>query len=227
LPPVTVLGVIPARGGSKAVPRKNLQPLGGVPLIVHTIRAAAAASSLDRFLVTTDDDEIAAVAESHGAEVVRRPAELATDESSTEVALIHAVESAGEPQPEWVVTLEPTSPLRSPRLIDECVAKAIGLGADAVMTVVETRSIYGRLDGGAFTPLSPGQARRRQDREPLYRESSTVYVTRTAHLLRTSSVLADPTYAVVVPEEEAVDVNTALDLAVAEALLLQRPGVQA
>lgn len=217
------LAVIPARGGSKGLPRKNLAPLAGVPLLVHTIRAAQAARSLDRTVVSTDDAEIAAVAREAGAEVVERPAALAGDDSRTEEALTHAVEALGEPRPAIVVTLEPTSPLRTARLIDECVALLEAKGAASVLTVTEDRSVFGRLEDGRFRHLEPGQPRLRQLREPLYRESSTVYVTRTESLVTGGSVLAEPVYAVVVSPEEAVDVNSELDLLVAEAILRRRP----
>jgi len=220
------LAVIPARGGSKGLPRKNLALVAGEPLIVHTIRAARAATTVDRVVVSTDDAEIAETARGAGAEVVLRPDRLAADDSPTEDALLHALEDLGT-DPELVVTLEPTSPLRTPELIDACVHLARERDADAVITVTETRSIYGRLDGETFRPLFDGQARRRQLREPLYAESSTVYVTRTAHLRKTRSVVGPRVYALVVPEEQALDVNTAHDLAVADALLtaarLERP----
>jgi CMP-N,N'-diacetyllegionaminic acid synthase len=215
---VRALGVIPARGGSKEIPGKNTRPLAGEPLLVHTIRAAQAATQLDRVVVSTDSDEIAAIAETAGAEVVRRPAELAADESRTEDALIHALEALSV-SPEYVVTLEPTSPLRTPELIDACVELAIAENADAVITVAETRELLGRLDGNRFEYLEPGQPRRRQDRKPLFRESSTVYVTRTSSLREHRSVLAERLYAVVVPEDQGVDINTPLDFIVAEAVI--------
>lgn len=216
-----VLAVIPARGGSKGVPGKNLKPLAGEPLVVHAIRAAQAAARLDRVVVSTDSDEIAAVAEAAGAEVVRRPAELAADASPTEEALIHALETLGE-SPDYVVTLEPTSPLRTPELIDACVELAIREDADSVITVVETRELLGRLDGARFSYLEPGQRRRRQERLPLHRESSTVYVTRTSVLLDQRSVLGERLFALVAPEEQAVDINTPFDFLVAEALVRAR-----
>ena len=219
---MSVVGIVPARGGSRAVPRKNLAPVAGEPLIVHTIRAALAAGSIDRLVVSTDDDEIAEVALAAGAEVVKRPAELALDESTTEEALLHALDILGPPEPAYVVTLEPTSPLRTSALIDDCVRLAQERGADAVMTVSETRAIHGRLEEGRFIPLERGQPRRRQLRAPLYRESSTVYVTRTAYLRDTRSVVGDRVYALVVPEEEAIDINSELDLVVADALLRRR-----
>jgi CMP-N-acetylneuraminic acid synthetase len=216
---VSVLCVVPARRGSKGIPQKNLAELAGEPLIVHTLRAALAATTLDRVVVSTDDEEIAAVALSAGAEVVNRPAHLAGDDSPTEDALLHALETLGPPEPEYVVTLEPTSPLRKAQTIDACVRRAFELGANAVIAVAETREVLGRLEDGVFVPLDPNAPRRRQLRAPLYRETGVAYVTRTAHLRATHSVFAGPLYAVVVPEEETLDVNTKLDLLVASAAL--------
>jgi CMP-N,N'-diacetyllegionaminic acid synthase len=223
---VIALGIIPARGGSKQVPRKNLRLLAGKPLLVHTVEAALASRRLDRLAVSTDSDEIADVALAAGAEVVRRPPELATDVSPTEDALIHSVKSLAI-APLYVVTLEPTSPLRRPETIDECIERALDLQADAILTVVRTTDCFGRVVGGVFQHLEPGQPRRRQDRAALYRESSTVYVTRTTHLFKARSVLAESTFAVEVAETEALDINTEHDLEVAEALLQVRARARA
>ena len=221
---MTALGVIPARGGSKGIPRKNLAPIGGEPLVARAVRIALQARLLDRLVVSTDDDEIAAVAAAAGAEIVRRPAELASDAVPTEAALIHALDSIDGTEPTWTVTLEPTSPFRTAELIDRCIELAEEKSADAVITVSPTTDVVGMLADGVFVPLLPDAPRRRQLRQPLYRESSTVYVTRTTHLRATKSVLADPLYAVTVSEEDAVDVNEEPDLAIVEAMLARRAG---
>ncbi|MEX5216601.1 MAG: acylneuraminate cytidylyltransferase family protein [Nitrospira sp.] len=218
-----VLAVIPARGGSRSIPFKNIKPLAGKPLLAYTIDAAKRSRHLDRCVVSTDHDEIAKVAAAHGAEVIRRPPEYATDEAPTELALLHAVgelRQAGY-RPDYVVTLEPTSPLRTAELIDRCIESAMNrIEADCVMTVTETRKCYGRILEGRFEYLFPDQPRRRQDRTPLYEESSTVYVTRTGALERHRSVLGVVRYAVVVDDpREAIDINEPLDFILAEAAL--------
>jgi CMP-N,N'-diacetyllegionaminic acid synthase len=215
---VSVLAVIPARGGSKGVPGKNLALVGGEELVARAVRIARAAATIDRVVVSTDSPEIAKVAAAAGAEVVARPSDLADDAAPTEAALLHALDTLGGPDPEYVVTLEPTTPLRTSDTIDACVRRAREIGADALITVAETRDVLGRLEAGVFEPLEPGQPRRRQLRAPLYREAGTVYLTRTAHLRATGSVLADTIYAVVVPEKQALDVNGPIDLVVARAL---------
>lgn len=218
-----VLAVIPARGGSRAIPLKNIRPLAGKPLLAYTIEAAKQSRYLDRCVVSTDHDHIANVAAGYGVEVIRRPSEYATDEAPTELALLHAVEmmKASGYRPDFVVTLEPTSPFRTARLIDRCIELAIGhADADCVMTVTETRKCYGRLLEGRFEYLFPDQPRRRQDRTPLYEESSTVYVTRTSALERDRSVIGHVRYGVVVENpREAIDINEPMDLLIAEATL--------
>lgn len=223
---MNILGVIPARGGSKGIPRKNIQPLAGRPLLEYTIGAARGSRYLNRLVVSTDDAEIQAVAEALGVHVIQRPAQYSTDSSRTEAALLHVCDVLLQEEryePELVVTLEPTSPLRSSALIDRCIETLLARpDGDSLLTVTETRACYGRLREGRFEYLFPGQPRRRQEREPLYKESSTVYVTRTGTLRAKQSVLGDRLYAVVAEEGEAIDINTPLDLAIAEAIVLRR-----
>lgn len=222
---MNILGVIPARGGSKGVPRKNLRALGGKPLLAHSIEAARASKGLTRVVVSTEDEEITLVAKAHGSEVVQRPAELARDDSLTEPVLLHAVDQLAAEgfRADAVATLEPASPLRSARLIDACVGRLLRGDCDAVLTVVETRACYGRLlPGDRFEHLVPGQPRRRQLRQPLYEESSAVYVTLVDALRRAGSVLGTNPVAVVAEAAEAIDINTELDLAIAEGMLAHR-----
>ena len=133
------IGVIPARGGSTRVPRKNLHLLGGLPLIAHSILAARAATELDRVIVSTDDDEIAAVAEQHGAEVpFRRPADIAASETPDLPVFQHALGWLAERQdyrPEFVIHLRPTQPFRPPGMIDQVVRLLRASGADCVKSL--------------------------------------------------------------------------------------------
>lgn len=219
---MSVLAVIPARGGSKGIPKKNIAPLAGRPLIAYTIEAARAARRIDRCVVSTDDAEIAAVAQQLGAEVIERPAELASDDARTEAALLHAVDAvkaADGFDADIVVTLEPTSPLRTAALIDCCVESVLESDADSALTVIETRECLGTMRDGYFEYLVKNQPRRRQDREPLYKESSTVYVTKTETLRRLGSVCGERPLAIIVDPEEAIDINAPFDLVVAEAAI--------
>jgi len=219
------LGVIPARGGSKSIPLKNIVPLCGKPLLAYTIEAALAAGCLSSLVVSTDHDKIAAVAEHYGASVIWRPEALATDEAPTEQALIHALETIAAERgdmPGMVLTLEPTSPFRTAGTIQRCVAMLADTGVDSVVGVVATHGCYGRIIDGRFEHLIPNQPRRRQDREALYKESSTIYGTRSNVLLAGKSVLGERPCPLIVEPEEAIDINTPLDLTIAEALMKPR-----
>ena len=117
-----VLAVIPARGGSKRTPRKNIKPFRGKPLIAWTIEAARGSQYIDMALVSTEDAEIATVADSLGSYVIERPAELATDTAANEDVMRHALTE--HPDHEWIVLLQPTSPLRTTEDIDRCIKLA-------------------------------------------------------------------------------------------------------
>ena len=221
--PHNTLAIIPARGGSKSVPRKNIALLNGKPLIYYTIAEAKNSRYVSKFVVSTDDEEIAGIASGFGAEVIMRPAEMATDEARTEPALIHVLEVLKDREgyrPDIVLTLEPTSPLRSAALIDRCVEMLAESDADAVITVVETSALVGRIaEDARFKYLIPNQPRRRQERELMYRESSTVYATKTEVILKTNSVLGKELRTVIADPIEAIDINEPIDLAIAAAVM--------
>lgn len=126
-----ILGLIPARGGSKGVPRKNIRTINGKPLIAWTIEKARASKLLDRVVVSTEDEEIAQVARVYGAEVLKRPAELANDIASTQEVMVHALQYCSA---DILVLLQPTSPCRSDGLIDACIEEFLSEGYDSLAT---------------------------------------------------------------------------------------------
>lgn len=220
----TFLAVVPARGGSKSVPGKNVRPLAGRPLLHWTLDQIAGVPEIDRAVVSTDDAAIAEAARAQGGEVVDRPAELATDTAPTEWALLQALDdlAAEGARFDYVMVLEPTSPFRTPATIRRCMRRIVERDADSLMTVTETRANIGRLEDGVFRPLVPDAPRRRQERQPFHVESSTVYVARTGFLRETGSLVSAGWLAEVVPDEEAHDINTPEDFLVAEALMAAR-----
>lgn len=188
-----ILALIPARGGSKGLRRKNLAPLGGLPLLAHTLLQARRAQRVGRVVVSTEDAEIAAVARHWGADVVERPAELASDEATSESALAHALDTlaAGGYEPELVVFLQCTSPLRTPDEVDRAVDTLEREGADSLLSVVPLDGfVWSRQDGElAPSTYDPSRRPRRQEIGRQLIENGSIYVFRPAVLRSTGNRL--------------------------------------
>jgi CMP-N-acetylneuraminic acid synthetase len=228
---VRLLAIIPARGGSKGVPRKNIRPLNGRPLIAYSIAAAQGAMAVDRTMVSTDDAEIAEIGRGLGAEVRMRPAALAADDTPTRDVLQHVVgELAAEGyKPDAVLTLQPTSPLRTPRHIDGAAALfAADSGADSLVSCIgvphifHPRSIMWKDAAGYLVPfLDDKHPTRRQDKEPVFaRNGAAIYITRTDRLK--DYVFGGKLLPYMMDAESSVDIDTLHDFAVAERLLQAR-----
>jgi len=219
--------IIPARGGSKGVPRKNIRIVAGKPLIAWNIEAAKAAETVDEVVVTTDDSEIAAVAERYGATVVHRPAEISGDTATSESALLHAVqtlEGMGR-RPDEVVFLQCTSPLTAAEDIDACVRTMAEKGADTAFTAKEFFYFIWKLlpDGSADGINHDKRFRpRRQDREPQYEENGAVYVMKTDGFLQAKHRFFGKTVMSIMPESRCLEIDTTFDLQLAEGFLLAR-----
>jgi CMP-N-acetylneuraminic acid synthetase len=227
-----VLGIVPARGGSKGVPAKNRRLLNGRPLIEYTAAAALGATTLARVVLSTDDEEIAAVGQRCGLDVpFMRPAALATDATPTLPVVEHALamlEAAGD-RFDAVCILQPTTPLRRSVVIDRCVEQLWTSNADAVVTVVPVpvecnpHWVYFRSDDGCMR-LSTGEAvpiPRRQDLPPAYRREGSVYVTRRSVVER-GTLFGDRLVGCPVNPAECVDINTEDDWQRAEEMLRAR-----
>lgn len=225
---MSTLAIIPARGGSKGLLRKNLQCVGGKPLVVRAIEQARAARHLDDIVVSTDDAEIAAVSEQAGAEVLWRPAALATDRVPTLAVLQHVLHTRDFRElPAKIVTLQPTSPLRCAWQIDDATG-LLTSDFDAVVSVCQaSHSPYKMFSivGDALRPLidgslAPGVAR--QDLPIAYQENGAVYVTWTRVILEQHSIWGNRTKPFVMDRESSVDIDTAFDLILAETILSTR-----
>jgi CMP-N-acetylneuraminic acid synthetase len=193
---VKYLGVIPARGGSKGVPRKNIRLLAGHPLIAWTIRAALDSRRLDRVVVSTEDEEIAAAAEAYGAEILPRPARLATDEALSREVVAHALASrdAGHS-----VLMQPTSPFRSPGLVDRVIAAFEAGDFDSLAT-------------GFQHPLYPphGVEHRRQDLEYVFVNDGSVILSARG-TVEAGSLFGARAGTLVTSRQENVDIDTEFD----------------
>ncbi len=220
-------GVIPARGGSKGLPGKNLRVLGALSLIGHAVASAREAARLTRFIVSTDSEAIAEEARRHGAEApFLRPAELAGDEAGMVPVLQHAVrwlESTGA-RPDVIVTLQPTSPFRVGADIDATIARVAETGADSAQTLAEASYhpyFMKTLEGDVTHALFEEGYRyvRRQDAPAVYQPSGAVYVTRYATLMEQGRVLGKDNRGIVMDSAASVTIDTEWDFLLAELIL--------
>ena len=221
------IAIIPARGGSKGVPRKNVRPVAGKPLLAWNIEAAVNAHTVDAVYVSTDDDEIAAVAEQYGAKVVRRPPEISGDTASSESALLHVIETLSKQgvDPEEIVFMQCTSPLTASEDIDACVEKLESSGADSAFTAKEFfYFIWKVLPDGSCDGINHDKRfrPRRQDREPQYEENGAVYVMKTAGFLKAKHRFFGKTVMSLMPESRCFEIDTEFDLEVAGRILSER-----
>jgi CMP-N,N'-diacetyllegionaminic acid synthase len=227
-----VVAVIPARGGSKTVPGKNIHPLGGKPLIVWSIEVAQQVSEIDRIIVSTDDPKISSISREHGAEVYPRPPHLATDGALVIDALKDLIQTlrAEKEKVDWLVLLEPTCPLRTAADVSECLSLLVQGGFDSVATFKEADLNPHRawsIVGSVPLVFIPGAVPwlPRQKLPKAYQLNGAVYVFR-ANLLaqETHSILLGKSAAVVMPRDRSYDIDDSVDFAVVEASL-KRPNL--
>lgn len=212
-----VLGIIPARGGSKGIPRKNIKLLAGKPLIAWTIEEAKKSQYLDRLILSSEDTEIITTAKSWGCEApFVRPAELARDDTPGIEPVIHALHQLGEHY-DYVVLLQPTSPLRTVEDIDGCIRYCFQEGAPACVSVslIDKHPywMYTLDEHHRLYPLFPvaQSIQRRQDLPPLYIENGAVYVAQKDFLLNRKSFTTEETLAYIMPPERSWDIDNESD----------------
>jgi len=220
-----VLAIIPARGGSKGVPRKNIRSVAGKPLIAWTIEAAKKSSYIDRLVLSSEDPEIIAAAKSSGCEApFVRPAELAQDHTPGVEPVLHALDQL--PGYDYVVLLQPTSPLRTAAEIDGCIALCEERGAPACVSVTEASHhpqwMFTADEHGRMHPLVEQSATRRQELPPVYALNGAVYVAQVAWLQRSRDFIGEGTRAYVMQPLQSIDIDTEDDFFLAECLLQLR-----
>ncbi len=230
-----VLGLIPARGGSKGLPGKNLRLLAGKSLLAHAVLAARASAVIDRLVLSTDDEAIAQAGRDLGVDVpFLRPAELASDAAGMLGVVQHALRcTPGLDAVEWVATLQPTSPLRTPSHIRAALELARDTGADSVVGVVALPRTVSpdyvmRIEGGErLVPFLEGatQIVRRQDARPAYMRDGTIYLTRRSVVER-GSLYGDDCRALVVDADASLSIDTESDWSEAERRMQRREALE-
>lgn len=226
-----IIAIIPARGGSKGLPRKNIKPLLGKPLVAWTIEQAKNSKYIDRIIVSTDDKEITEISRKYGAEVpFLRPKELARDDSPTIDVIMHAIdwfEKRGD-YFDIVVLLEPTSPLRDVEDIDKCVEILIGNPkAKAIVGVAKLESSHPEfnmvINEEGFIRKTDGTTNfkvlRRQDLEDVYFFEGSIYISEVGVLKQKKNFYHESTLAYVVPKYKSLEVDELCDFICTEALM--------
>lgn len=226
-----VLAIVPARGGSKGVPDKNIRPLAGRTLLERAAKTAQASAVIDRMVLTTDSDAIASVGREAGLEVpFMRPLALAQDETPMLPVIRHAVDALSRDgwTPEIIVLLQPTSPLRRPEHVREAVAMLRSSGADSVVSVVEVPKHLSpdyvmRIAGDRLEPFLPegAQVSRRQDVRPAYSRDGTVYAFRRDTLDRFGTIYGKDCRPLIIDPVDSLSIDSAADWAEAERRLAE------
>ena len=222
------LAIIPARGGSKGVPRKNIHPLGGKPLIAYSIEQARRARLVNRVVVSTDDTEIAAVSQGYGAEIVWRPEKISSDSASSESALLHTLEHLQKSEgykPDILAFIQCTSPLTLVEDIDGTIQTLMDKGADSALAVTSFHYFLWKeqASGDTIGINHEKQVRLlRQEREPQFLETGAVYTMRVSGFIQTRHRFFGKTAIYIMPPERHLEIDEPVDFRIAEVLLREQ-----
>jgi len=215
-----ILAIIPARGGSKGIPRKNIRLLAGKPLIAYSIEAALKSKYIDKVIVSTEDEEIAEVAKIYGAGVIKRPEELAKDDIPLDPVIYNALsrdEKKNGIKYDFVITIQPTSPLLSYRTIEETIEKMLEGSYDTLISVTKEKHLYWTKKDEKFIPIYK-ERKNRQYLDSIYRETGAILISK-REVITENNRIGDKISLFEIPNEESTDIDTYQDWWIAENLL--------
>jgi len=220
----TFLAIIPARGGSKRLPRKNVLDLAGKPLIAWSIEAGLKSKYIDKVIVTSDDDEILGIAKQYGSETIKRPNELASDTATSFDALKHTINNTNSY--DYIILLQPTSPLRDFKHIDDAIELLESKKADAIVSVTQMdhSPLWSNTlpDNGNMNSFLRDDVKnsRSQDLEKYYRLNGAIYICKTDRLLDEKSFfIEDNIFAYLMDRKSSVDIDEEMDFILTECLI--------
>lgn len=214
------IAIIPARGGSKRLPNKNILLLDGIPLIVHSILYAQKNSQIvDTVFVSTDDEIIKEIAIKYGAKVIDRPKELSGDLEPTVSALKHCLEVINDTSIENVILLQPTNPLRPENLLQQAFEVYKSNNSDSLFSVTRNHQKFGKIADNKFIPFNYEIGQRSQDLEPIYFENGLLYITNQKAILENTIITKNAFPFIVNHLFSNIDIDTQEDLDYAEYLL--------
>ena len=220
------LAIIPARGGSKRLPRKNILNLNGKPLIAYTIEASLQSKYITKTIVSSDDDEILNIAKKHGSNIIKRPFNLATDTSTSFDAIEHTILNQKE-RYDYIILLQPTSPLRTYKDIDGAVELLLNKDADAIISTCEVdHPVQWNMQIDETLNISKSiqtiNSKRSQDQSKHYRLNGAIYITKTKELLEEKTFFLNKNiYSYIMKKENSVDIDNHLDFMVVKNILEQ------
>lgn len=221
-----IFAIIPARGGSKGLPRKNIKSLAGKPLIVYSIQAGLNCNKISRVIVSTEDSEIKKVSLDWGADVIDRPIELATDNALTRDVVLHVLDNLSNESdlPDFFVFLQPTSPLRTTAHIESCLDSFFSSNAKCAISVTEVdHHPYKafRLESGYLYPLFDIDYldQSRQKLPKIFRQNGAIYVMQTKIFLKKKTFFVHPVMPFIMSRNVSIDIDTAFDHFICETIL--------
>ena len=218
---INIIAIIPARGGSKGIPGKNIKNFEGKPLISHSIEYAQDSKLVREIYVSTDDDQIAHISKTAGAKIIKRPAKFATDTSSTESVIKHSLNNIDDP-PDIVILLQPTSPLRPKNSLDPIINKFIDGKYDSMLSLSPSNNFFWNIENSKITPeYDYLNRKRRQDitsDEKKYFENGSVYIFTRDHFESNNNRLGGNIGYVIFPEEYGYEIDVPKDLIILEQL---------
>jgi len=211
-----ILAIIPARGGSKGIPKKNVRLLAGKPLIAYSIETALKSKYINKVVVSTDDEEIAEISKIYGAEVIKRPRELARDDITLDIVIHHAVINIenGEDYFDVVITLQPTSPLLSTETLDRAIETLFKSDYDTIISVSDETHLYWREENRNYVPLYK-ERKNRQFLSPIYKETGAFVISK-REVIKEGSRIGKKLFLYKIPEKESVDIDSIQDWWIAE-----------
>lgn len=215
-----IIAIIPARGGSKGIPRKNIRLLGGKPLIAYPIEVALKSKYIDRVVVSTEDEEIAEIAKLYCAEIIERPEELAKDKTSLDPVIFNAVNSIEKKESikyDFVLTLQPTSPLLTTETVNKTIEIMVNGDYDTLISVKDETHLYWTKKDGGFIPLYK-ERKNRQYLDPIYKETGAILISK-REIITEDNRIGDKIFLFEIPKDESIDIDTYQDWWIAENLL--------
>jgi N-acylneuraminate cytidylyltransferase len=228
--PAELISIIPARGGSKGIPRKNIIPLNGIPLIAYTIRASVESRYIHRTIVSTDDKHIVDISRSYGAEIIKRPGKIAQDDTPTEAVIKHALEYLVKKEkyaPAHVILLQPTSPLRTVNDIDLSYEQFLSGTGDSLLSVCKSHSFIWKKTNTFGVPINYDY-RSRPRRQDLYqyRENGAIYIFKRELFLTNNNRLRGRILLYEMEEDRSIEIDNPFDILIAETILKTSPETQ-